>query len=177
MMLAEIEHIRHSLKREKMALSGAAATRLGYGREDIEKILPHRAPFAFIDRIESVDLELSMLEARSDVRIDDPVFEGHFPHKPVYPGVLQIEIMGQAGLCLAFFAKGQTVDIAQGAKPVEGLFTRVNEAVFLKPVLPGARLSVRVRMLTDDDFIGAMAAQVIVDDDICSFALLEVFYP
>lgn len=173
----DIDRICRTLKRDEMPFSAHVVQSLRYGRSEIDRIIPHRDPFAFVDRITAVDLESAMIEVESDIDADNPVFQGHFPHRPVYPGVLQVETMGQAGLCLAFFVKRATTEIHETASPVDGLFTRVHEAAFLKPVRPGVRLRVRVKTLDDNDYTGLMAAQVFVDEDVCSFGILEVFYP
>ena len=106
----------------------------------------------------------------------NPIFAGHFPGMQIYPGVMQIESMGQAGLCMAFFLKNDTTEIANGSIPVKGLFTRVHNAGFNKSVMPGDTMIIRVKSLEDDDFMGLMSAQVLVNDEIYSHSILEVFY-
>ena len=85
--------------------------------------------------------------------------------------------MGQAGLCLAYFTKNNTIVINDDSQPVKGLFTRVHNAGFNKGVMPGDTLTIRVKSLEDDDFMGLMAAQVIINSDIYSHSILEVYYP
>lgn len=172
-----IEDACRSMKQGAMPFPVGGGSERRFGRSEIDRIIPHRPPFAFVDRIVAVDLDAAMIEVESDLDPGEPVFSGHFPGRPVYPGVLQIETMGQAGLCLAFFTRNRTLDIDDGARPVEGLFTRVHQAVFQQPVAPGARLTVRARMLDDNDMTGIVAAQVLVDRAVCSFAVLEVYYP
>src|SRR5688572_11438990 len=70
------------------------------GRSAVEALLPHREPFLFVDRITALDRRTPRIRARRFIPADDGVFAGHFPGNPVYPGVLQLEMIGQAGLCL-----------------------------------------------------------------------------
>src|ERR1035437_2861256 len=73
---------------------------------DIYKILkqlPHRYPFLLVDRVLSIDKGKS-IRALKNVTINEPFFEGHFPHRPVMPGVLMLEALAQAAALLAFDA-------------------------------------------------------------------------
>ena len=166
-----------SLKRELMTVPSEGTVKVNFGKDSINKIIPHRDPFALISSISLVNLEQKIIEVDSFVNPSDPLFAGHFPGAPVYPGVLQIESMGQAGLCLAYFTKNNTTIINNDSHPVKGLFTRVHNAGFNKGVMPGDNLTIRVRSLEDDDFMGLMAAQVIINNDIYSHSILEVYYP
>ncbi len=67
----------------------------------IQKILPHRYPFLLLDRVISIE-EGKYIEAYKNVSISEPVFQGHFPNHPIYPGVMIIEGLAQAGGVLAF---------------------------------------------------------------------------
>ncbi len=66
-----------------------------------QKILPHRYPFLLLDRVISIE-EGKYIEAYKNVSISEPVFQGHFPNHPIYPGVMIIEGLAQAGGVLAF---------------------------------------------------------------------------
>ncbi len=106
--------------------------------EAIQKLLPHRYPFLLLDRI----LELRVgeyLEAIKNVTINEPFFPGHFPGKPVMPGVLLLEAMAQAcGILMA-----QTLR-AQGTEEETRLFylAGVDKARFRRPVVPGDQLRI-----------------------------------
>jgi 3-hydroxymyristoyl/3-hydroxydecanoyl-(acyl carrier protein) dehydratase len=69
-----------------------------YGIQEIKKIIPHREPFLLIDGISGIDLENEIICGSRKCSADDPVFAGHFPDFPVYPGSLQLETVGQMGL-------------------------------------------------------------------------------
>ena len=79
---------------------------------DIHKILtklPHRYPFLLVDRV--LELELNKrIRALKNVSINEPYFQGHFPHRPVMPGVLMLEALAQAAALLAFDMLGTNPD-------------------------------------------------------------------
>jgi 3-hydroxyacyl-[acyl-carrier-protein] dehydratase len=104
---------------------------------DIHQILeklPHRYPFLLIDRV--LELEpFKSIKAIKNVTINEPFFVGHFPVRPVMPGVLLIEAMAQAAAVLAFTSKG---DSAGDDKVV--YLVGVDEARFKRPVEPGDQL-------------------------------------
>lgn len=164
------------LKRHSIKLDVEKSRIVHFAKEDIDRILPHRAPFAFIDLIQKIDLENNSIEAMSYVSQNNPVFMGHFPNFPVYPGVYQIETMGQVGLCLAYFAKNKTYKIATNSQPINVVFTKVHHASFLKPIMPGNNLTVTAQIIEEDDFVGIVAAQILLNGIICSFSILEVCF-
>jgi beta-hydroxyacyl-ACP dehydratase FabZ len=64
--------------------------------EEIKEIIPHRYPMLLIDRVEELEAGKS-IKAKKNVSVNEPFFQGHFPHEPVMPGVLIVEAMAQAG--------------------------------------------------------------------------------
>ena len=173
----EKEALIASLKRDVLLLPTENTVKVDFKKEDIYSIIPHRPPFALITEIKAISLRDTLIEATSFIDPEDPIFKGHFPGAPVYPGVMQIETMGQAGLCLAYFVKNNTTEIRPENQPVKGLFTRVHNAGFNKGIQPGDTLTIRVKSIEDDEFMGLMSAQVIINNDIYSHSILEVYYP
>ncbi|MGD8573456.1 MAG: 3-hydroxyacyl-ACP dehydratase FabZ [Gammaproteobacteria bacterium] len=104
----------------------------------VMKQLPHRYPFLLVDRVvECVPGE--HLTAIKNVTINEPFFPGHFPHRPVMPGVLILEALAQATGLLAF--------ATQGSSPDENTlyyFVGIDGARFKKPVEPGDQLHLKV---------------------------------
>jgi 3-hydroxyacyl-[acyl-carrier-protein] dehydratase len=108
-------------------------------RKGIEALLPHRAPFLFVDRV--IAHEGDELVAEWDVPRDLPAFAGHFPGEPVLPGVLISEFAFQAGAILIYATSD--VDKASPGIPV---LTRIEDARFKKIVRPGETLRAEVRI-------------------------------
>ena len=106
----------------------------------ILKKLPHRYPFLMVDRVLEIDSG-KRIRALKNVTINEPFFTGHFPHRPVMPGVLMLEAMAQAAALLAFDAAGvqmddKTVDYVAG----------IDAARFKRPVEPGDQLVMDVSL-------------------------------
>ena len=108
--------------------------------EEVRRILPHRYPFLLIDRAEDF-VAGERITGIKAVSAAEPYFPGHFPDNPVVPGVLLIEIMGQAGALLS--AKSYALDYTHN--PI--MFLGVEKARFRQPVRPGTVLRVPVRLV------------------------------
>ena len=76
-------------------------------------------------------------------------------------------------VCINF----QCIILGKISEPVKGLFTRVHNAGFNKGVKPGDKLTIRVKSIEDDDFMGLMSAQVLINNEVYSHSILEVYYP
>lgn len=112
---------------------------------DIEKllsILPHRYPFLLIDRIVEIDGEQEAIGIKN-ITINEPHFVGHFPAKPVMPGVLILEAMAQTAGAISLLRLGNK------QTNLVYLMT-VDNAKFRKPVIPGDQLKIHVRLLKSD---------------------------
>ncbi len=106
----------------------------------ILKQLPHRYPFLLVDRV--LELEKGKrIKALKNVTMNEPFFTGHFPHRPVMPGVLMLEAMAQAAALLAFDMQGITPD----DKTVY-YFAGIDGARFKRPVEPGDQLVMDVTL-------------------------------
>eukprot|EP01036_Dinobryon_divergens_P049369 gene49369-66154_t len=106
----------------------------------ILKQLPHRYPFLLVDRVLEID-KGKRIKALKNVTINEPFFMGHFPHRPVMPGVLMLEAMAQAAALLAFDMLGQAPD----DKTVY-YFAGIDGARFKRPVEPGDQLIMDVSL-------------------------------
>lgn len=106
----------------------------------IQALLPHRYPFLLVDRVLELDLEQRHVVAQKNVSINEPFFQGHFPGKPIMPGVLIIEALAQAG--------GVMTQLSLGRDAGSQLFymVKVENARFSKQVVPGDVLILDVRM-------------------------------
>jgi 3-hydroxyacyl-[acyl-carrier-protein] dehydratase len=110
---------------------------------DIHQILqklPHRYPFLLVDRVLEIEKGKS-IKALKNVTINEPFFVGHFPHRPVMPGVLMLEAMAQTAALLSF----ATLDITLDEKTVY-YFAGIDAARFKRPVEPGDQLVMDVTL-------------------------------
>ncbi len=122
--------------------------------EEIAKIIPHRYPFALVDRI--IDHEPGVWAVgRKCVSMDEPFFQGHFPGKPIMPGVLIIEALAQTGAVAMLSLPENRGKIA--------LFGGIKNARFKKQVVPGDVLELRCRMLRQRGPVGVAEAEALVD--------------
>ncbi|MCX7785452.1 MAG: 3-hydroxyacyl-ACP dehydratase FabZ [candidate division WOR-3 bacterium] len=137
---------------------------------DIKKILPHRYPFLFIDRV--IEITDKKIECIKNVTIDEPFFQGHFPDYPLMPGVLMIEAMAQAaGIVLIKlfpedFASGNGVP----------LFLGIEKARFRKMVRPGDTLKIICEIVSLKGSIAKAQGKILVGEDVvCEGELLLGF--
>ena len=110
---------------------------------DINKILkqlPHRYPFLLVDRVLEVEKGKS-IKALKNVSVNEPQFPGHFPNRPVFPGVLQLEALAQAAALLAF----ETLETSPSDDTVY-YFAGIDGARFKRPVEPGDQLVMDVTL-------------------------------
>lgn len=102
--------------------------------------LPHRFPFLMIDRIKELELGKRIV-ALKNVTINEPFFQGHFPQRPIMPGVLILEAMAQAAGILVFRTQGDKPD-ANSVYYLAG----IDKARFKRPVVPGDQLEIEVSL-------------------------------
>ena len=106
---------------------------------DLFKILPHRYPFLLIDRV--IELERKKrIVALKNVTFNEPYFQGHFPEKPIMPGVLIVEAIAQAGGALLLTEVPNRDELLM-------VFTGIERARFRRPVVPGDQLRIVVEVL------------------------------
>lgn len=104
----------------------------------VMELIPHRYPFLMVDRVDAIIPDVSCIGVKN-VSINEPFFMGHFPKRPVMPGVLIIESMAQTAGCLVVATLGPESE----GKLV--YFMTVDNARFRKPVVPGDQMKVHVR--------------------------------
>ncbi len=127
----------------------------------IKDILPHREPFLLVDRI--IDLEMGKrVVGIKNVTINDYFFKGHFPQRPVMPGVLIIEAMAQAGGVMMLSLPENRGKIAY--------FMAINNVKFRKPVVPGDQLVLRVEALKIKSRTGQLRGEALVDGKVVTEA-------
>ena len=128
----------------------------------ILKTLPHRYPMLLIDRLINVRSDHSGIGIKN-VTYNEPVFLGHFPDRPVYPGVLMIEAMAQTAGVIGI--KAMETD-----KPRAVYFLTIDSARFRKPVVPGSLLSMPVRKVRQRGPVWKFEGQAFVGDELCAEA-------
>jgi len=110
---------------------------------DIHRILqrlPHRYPILLVDRV--IELEKGVrIKALKNVTINEPYFVGHFPHRPVMPGVLMLEALAQTAALLSFETMGLQLD-----DDVVYYFAGIDRARFKRPVEPGDQLTLEIEL-------------------------------
>ena len=134
-----------------------------FGRREIEQILPHRDPFLLLDEV--LELEPgSRVVARREVRAEDPWFAGHFPGRPVMPGVLIVEAMAQTGAIAVLVQEENRGKIA--------FFAGIDDCRFKRIVEPGDVLTLTCEIDTVRGPIGRGKATARVGDDLAARATL-----
>jgi 3-hydroxymyristoyl/3-hydroxydecanoyl-(acyl carrier protein) dehydratase len=140
------------------------------GRSEIEAMIPHRAPFLWIDRVEELEPGVRCVAVKF-VDPANPIFAGHFPAKPILPGVLLIEAVAQtAGVMLGSAA----LQADAGAGGGVALLGAVNRFKFLKPVTPGQELRIETKKMTEVGRLAYIGGTVWVDGEMVASGELSV---
>ena len=135
-------------------------------RSEIERLIPHRAPFLLLDRVEELVPGVRCVAVML-ADLDDAIFSGHFPGRPILPGVLIIEAVGQTAAVMMAAATAQgTIDNA--------LLAAVNRFKFFKPVTPGQDVRVHTAKLTEVGSMAYIEGTVFVDGVIVASGELSV---
>lgn len=133
---------------------------------EIMKYLPHRYPFLMLDRVESVDPGRKIVAVKN-VSVNEPFFPGHFPNRPVFPGVLIVEAMAQAAAILAFKSENTTPE-----EDSVYYFVGIDGARFKRPVGPGDQLRLEVEFLRAIRGIWKFSGKAWVNDAVAAEAEL-----
>ncbi len=133
---------------------------------EIKKWLPHRYPFLLVDRV--VDLQVGeSIVAYKNISVNEEVFNGHFPQAPIFPGVMIIEAMAQASGILGFKTIGKT--------PQDGsvyLFAGADKVRFRRQVVPGDRLQLEAKVISEKRGIWKFDCTASVDGELAASATI-----
>jgi 3-hydroxyacyl-[acyl-carrier-protein] dehydratase len=133
---------------------------------EILKSLPHRYPILLVDRVLEIEAGKRIV-ALKNVTINEPFFMGHFPQRPVMPGVMMLEALAQASALLGFKTLGTTPD---GNTVV--YFVGIDNARFKRPVEPGDQLRLESEILRNKAGIFKFATRAMVGDELAAEAEL-----
>lgn len=135
------------------------------GPTEIQRLLPHRYPMLMVDRVLEIDSEAVSIVAQKNVSYNEPFFLGHFPGRPIMPGVLIIEALAQAGL-ICLFALGK-IEVG-----VDFFFGGVERARFRRAVVPGDQLRFEVKLVQSRGAYWKMEGTAFVDGEAAADATL-----
>ena len=133
---------------------------------EIRDYLPHRYPFLLVDRVVELNLGESIV-AYKNLTINEPFFDGHFPDKPVFPGVLLVEAMAQAAGILGFKTMSKT--------PADGsiyYFVGADKLRFKRPCVPGDQVMLRASIVSDRRGIWKFDVSSDVDGELAASATI-----
>jgi 3-hydroxyacyl-[acyl-carrier-protein] dehydratase len=131
---------------------------------EIQKILPHRYPFLMVDTIEEIE-RVKRIVGIKNVSINEAHFQGHFPGKPVMPGVLIIESMAQTGGLLLL------LEIPDREKKLV-YFVAIDDARFRRPVVPGDQLRIEMKVISWRGDFCKLDGKVTVGGELAAEAIL-----
>ncbi len=131
--------------------------------QEILRIAPHRYPMLMVDRIIECDDDKHCVGVKN-MTFNEPFFQGHFPGKPIMPGVLQLEAMAQVG--------GILLSRRTGLKGLIPLFMAVDKARFRRMVTPGDQLRIEVEITNSREKVVRLRGRILVDAQLAAEAEL-----
>ena len=150
----------------------AATAEVSIDISEILERIPHRYPFLLVDKVVEINGDTSGVGIKN-VTFNEPQFTGHFPGRPVFPGVLMIEAMAQTAGVLVVSARGND-DLAVTTV----LFTTIDKAKFRKPVLPGDRLEYHMKKLNQRRNMWWYSGRAMVDGQlVCEAEISAMLAP
>ncbi len=142
----------------------------------LHRMLPHRTPFLLVDCIDRVSLDAARIRGRRSIDPGDPVFAGHFPGDPVYPGVLLLEMVGQVGICLQHLLTARRTAVADDDVPKRLRLLKIREAIFVGAVRPGDEVELLVHATDPGDYVSTCVGQVVRDGEVLAAAAWEAVF-
>jgi len=147
------------LEKQKSAKPKIKTNEILHDINDVLKIMPHKYPFLLIDRILSYDQQKDVIIGLKNVTINEPFFVGHFPNKPVMPGMLILEALAQTGGLLLFNKYENMLNKL-------AMFIGVNNTKFRKAVIPGDQLILEVKLISKKLNIFTFIGKAYVDNQL-----------
>jgi 3-hydroxyacyl-[acyl-carrier-protein] dehydratase len=132
--------------------------------EEIKEIIPHRFPFLLVDRVTEVT-GYESIKGYKNITYNEAVFQGHFPQRAVFPGVLIVEALAQLGAILILRRIPGDQRLA--------FFAGIDKARFKRPVIPGDRLDLEVKIIRDRGSFVVSEGKAYVNGDLAASATLS----
>ncbi len=133
--------------------------------EEIWEIIPHRYPFLLVDRVTEINEEEFSIKGYKNITINEPMFQGHFPSRPVFPGVLIVEAMAQLAAVLILRRFPQEKRMAY--------FTGIDKVRFRRIVIPGDRMDLEVKVVRDRANFVVMEGKAHVEGQLAAQATMS----
>ena len=124
---------------------------------EIIKLIPHRYPFLLVDRVLEVEAQKRIVGVKN-VTFNEPFFQGHFPGRPIMPGVLIVEAMAQTGGVLAFLS------LPEDERDREVFFAGIDKVRFRRPVVPGDQMRMELEVTKQRKFVWGFSGKTWVGE-------------
>jgi 3-hydroxyacyl-[acyl-carrier-protein] dehydratase len=163
----EVEQAFHDASKTPLAPFAEPGPDPILDRQRVQSLIPHRDPFLFVDQVSTLNLEDGLIVAYYDLTGANEVFAGHFPGHPIWPGVLQLEAIGQTGLILYYKQMNVT-------KPGAVAMTHILGARYIHPIVPGGHVQICARIFENGLFT-TVVGQCLHNRKICSIAAINCY--